>query len=559
MQSEVFKFVPADDSHVLVADINKSSADGFSGSEKTFFQPFDGRLYFSASNSPNSWPTTLWAKDLPDGQFSNISEQLPLEDHPYMKYKAEVFDGRLYFSGTHRDNEFRQLVSYQTGDDTLTWHGNVQPTIGLQGTVPYLYNLTAHNGKLFFNTWKDYVITQFFQFDPVSQSIELVPGIAQATGNLQFIYQDKLYCNGSLNGVSGNHLFSFDLASGTYTEIANDSILSSPERMYLLGDKIAFSAYDPSVFFTNFIRLYDPATGTFSDILPQGFSTMYIKNPVLFQGKYWYNPEYYDSGTLFWLDPATGTSELALDLTPYGLVATGEMIVFDNKLYFAGRTLEHGEELFEYDPATGLVRAYADINPGGGHASPKDFFIAENRLYFNADDGWRGRELWSLTNCFALTLTEVPDSLGQNGGQVSLDVQGGTAPFTFAWNNGATTQNLTGLASGYYEATVTDANGCEATVFTVLEGGLMVSAKEAELPQMKIYPNPANDLISIELSEFQENLSATLYSFSGVKMAEQQLGNLKENMDVSGLPAGMYFLVVRGESGGVLARKIVVD
>lgn len=44
--------------------------------------------------------------------------------------------------------------------------------------------------------------------------------------------------------------------------------------------------------------------------------------------------------------------------------------------------------------------------------------------------------------------------------EVSLNVQGGTAPYTFLWSNGATSQNIVGIGPGNYTVTVTDAQGC---------------------------------------------------------------------------------------------------
>ncbi|MEM6967017.1 MAG: gliding motility-associated C-terminal domain-containing protein [Bacteroidota bacterium] len=50
--------------------------------------------------------------------------------------------------------------------------------------------------------------------------------------------------------------------------------------------------------------------------------------------------------------------------------------------------------------------------------------------------------------------------LGQSDGQVFIEVTNGTAPYTYAWDNGETTQLATSLSAGLSKVTVTDANGC---------------------------------------------------------------------------------------------------
>jgi len=44
-------------------------------------------------------------------------------------------------------------------------------------------------------------------------------------------------------------------------------------------------------------------------------------------------------------------------------------------------------------------------------------------------------------------------------GAVDIFVSGGTAPYTYEWSNGETTEDLTNLSTGTYTITVTDANG----------------------------------------------------------------------------------------------------
>ncbi len=47
-----------------------------------------------------------------------------------------------------------------------------------------------------------------------------------------------------------------------------------------------------------------------------------------------------------------------------------------------------------------------------------------------------------------------------NDGTITLNVVGGTIPYTYDWSNGATTASLTNLAPGQYDVTITDANNC---------------------------------------------------------------------------------------------------
>ncbi|WP_291120867.1 beta strand repeat-containing protein, partial [Empedobacter sp. UBA7248] len=49
---------------------------------------------------------------------------------------------------------------------------------------------------------------------------------------------------------------------------------------------------------------------------------------------------------------------------------------------------------------------------------------------------------------------------GESTGVINVTPLGGTGPYTFLWNDGVTTQNRTGLPTGTYSVTITDAKGC---------------------------------------------------------------------------------------------------
>ena len=59
-------------------------------------------------------------------------------------------------------------------------------------------------------------------------------------------------------------------------------------------------------------------------------------------------------------------------------------------------------------------------------------------------------------------ITHVSCNAGSNGA-INLTVSGGTAPYTFNWGGGITTEDRTGLTAGTYNVTITDANSCTAS------------------------------------------------------------------------------------------------
>ena len=58
---------------------------------------------------------------------------------------------------------------------------------------------------------------------------------------------------------------------------------------------------------------------------------------------------------------------------------------------------------------------------------------------------------------------------GQNNGEASATVTGGTLPYDFNWSNGETTADMSGLRPNKYNLIVTDKNHCEDTASIIIE------------------------------------------------------------------------------------------
>ncbi len=72
-------------------------------------------------------------------------------------------------------------------------------------------------------------------------------------------------------------------------------------------------------------------------------------------------------------------------------------------------------------------------------------------------------ELFSVSNASGATVSLTPTPVSCNGGNngaLSVQVTGGTGPFTYSWSNGNTTSSISNLTAGNYTVTVTDALGC---------------------------------------------------------------------------------------------------
>ena len=105
--------------------------------------------------------------------------------------------------------------------------------------------------------------------------------------------------------------------------------------------------------------------------------------------------------------------------------------------------------------------------PNGYSASTQDIqnLIAGTYIFYVIDDNGCS-ELFSivvgegqLTPLQVNAVTSDIDCFGNNNGSIDLTVSDGATPYSFIWNNGAITEDLSNLAAGTYTVVVNDAAG----------------------------------------------------------------------------------------------------
>ncbi len=115
---------------------------------------------------------------------------------------------------------------------------------------------------------------------------------------------------------------------------------------------------------------------------------------------------------------------------------------------------------------------------------------------------------------------------GQNDGTATANPTGGTANYTYAWDNGGTTQSISGLAPGNYNVVVTDANGCSA-VQTVTVNSFNCTLA-ANISGTNVVCFGAN------------NGTAEVFVTTGANPATYAWSNGETTAAVSNLAAGLY-------------------
>lgn len=70
-----------------------------------------------------------------------------------------------------------------------------------------------------------------------------------------------------------------------------------------------------------------------------------------------------------------------------------------------------------------------------------------------------------------------PKCAGEASGSIDIKISGGIAPYTYLWENGATTANRSNLMAGTYKVTVTDGNPCSSNWTFTLKDPTPISAQ----------------------------------------------------------------------------------
>lgn len=141
-------------------------------------------------------------------------------------------------------------------------------------------------------------------------------------------------------------------------------------------------------------------------------------------------------------------------------------------------------------------------------------------------------------------------------GSVDITITGGSAPYTFLWSNGATTEDISSVTPGVYTVAITDANGCVTSGTFTVSFNIGIADHNANLA-ITLYPNPAHEsfiidagAVTIDKLEVLDMLGQVVYS------SEPKTGKVQVSTD--NFSQGVYFVRIY-TNGQMSTRRMEVS
>ncbi len=145
---------------------------------------------------------------------------------------------------------------------------------------------------------------------------------------------------------------------------------------------------------------------------------------------------------------------------------------------------------------------------------------------------------------------------GASDGSINLTVRGGTHDYFFAWDNGATSEDISGLPAGDYTVVVTDGYGCQKSVTRTVSDISMISNGGNNNQGIKapntnaggnnfttsMFPNPTSDFLRVNT---KGDAQISVVNVNGQEVIAKKLTSENSILDVTNLPAGNYLVTVK--------------
>ena len=277
--------------------------------------------------------------------------------------------------------------------------------------------------------------------------------------------------------------------------------------------------------------------------------------------------------TYLWSNGATTQNIAGLPSGSYTITVTddnGCQAFWTETLTQAGLVLNFTIETpLCHGDSNGLIEVFVEGGSGDYIYEWSPSIISQTSLAFGLPGGNYTVTVTDVNNLNLLAIETIPlsepnpliinilatPSSGGATGSLEADVEGGTEPYSYLWNDDNTqiTKIAENLSTGEYAVRVEDANGCvEIAQGEVVQGGECFSSKEL----LSYNGNGKNTEFIIRCAEKFDNTLQIFNRWGQLVYKATNYDNTWNGVDESGenVAAGGYYFVFEYEDGGKINR-----
>jgi hypothetical protein len=218
------------------------------------------------------------------------------------------------------------------------------------------------------------------------------------------------------------------------------------------------------------------------------------------------------------------------------------------------------------DPNLSIAEGFIDCDAGVREFNAVTNIEQEGTFTWTGPDGFTSNLLnplytkagtYMLTvtganGCFTSGVIEVADDIPYDanlvieGNDASVEITGGTDPFTVIFDDNIEATSVMDLSDGEHFVQITDGLGCDTIIqFTIMSSSVF---DQDDLLEVKVYPNPAQDILNIDWQE--SDLQAekiSIMNSSGQVQTIEKVSGKNHQLNIDQYPSGIYYLKIEGK------------
>ena len=159
-------------------------------------------------------------------------------------------------------------------------------------------------------------------------------------------------------------------------------------------------------------------------------------------------------------------------------------------------------------------------------------------------------------------ITQITSFISQSGNDILVNALGGNTPYSYEWNTGETSNQITPNANGDYWVIITDVNGCVSDTSFINVEWVSTSVEDLNIDKLNIYPNPSKDVFNIEFTSLvSQDLEIRIMNSIGEIVYRDKINNhigkYSNLISLEEYSKTIYFLEIQTDVGTINKKLIL--